>query len=137
MQSCNVQLIGIFVFGIFKDIRTFKGLTQYILKIYFLSFREHHPFYENFLSSVVGKDETKHKVSKTIESFFHSLSNLLSKQVIVGFFKICTYITCLSEFVLYFKISHLTQANEPSSFCLIEQKYKKKRSQSLLKENIN
>uniref|UniRef100_K1R8G8 Unhealthy ribosome biogenesis protein 2-like protein n=1 Tax=Magallana gigas TaxID=29159 RepID=K1R8G8_MAGGI len=42
--------------------------------------KEHHPFYENFLSSVVGKDETKHKVSKTIESFFHSLSNLLSKQ---------------------------------------------------------
>lgn len=84
MQSCNVQLIGIFGFGIFKDIRTFKGLTQYILKN-FLSFREHHPFYENFLSSVVGKDETKHKVSKTIESFFHSLSNLLTKQVIVVF----------------------------------------------------
>lgn len=42
--------------------------------------KEHHPFYESFLSSVAGKDEAKHKVSKTIESFFHSLSNLLSKQ---------------------------------------------------------
>lgn len=127
MQSCNVQLLGIFVFGIFKDIRTFKGLTQYILKIYFLSFREHHPFYENFLSSVVGKDETKHKVSKTIESFFHSLSNLLSKQVIVVFF-LNMYMynmfirICPLNLYLYFRISHLTQVNEPSSFCLIEQK---------------
>lgn len=42
--------------------------------------KEHHPFYESFLLTMVGKDEAKHKVSKTIESFFHSLSNLLNKQ---------------------------------------------------------
>lgn len=34
---------------------------------------------------------------------------------------------CPLNLYLYFRISHLTQANEPSSFCLIEQKYKKKK----------
>ncbi|XP_062600283.1 unhealthy ribosome biogenesis protein 2 homolog [Saccostrea cucullata] len=42
--------------------------------------REHHPFYESFLSAVAGKDDRKHKISKTIESLFHSLSSLLNKK---------------------------------------------------------
>ncbi|XP_061195582.1 unhealthy ribosome biogenesis protein 2 homolog [Saccostrea echinata] len=42
--------------------------------------REHHPFYESFLSAIVGKDERKQKVSKTIESLFHLLSNLINKK---------------------------------------------------------
>ncbi|XP_062618204.1 unhealthy ribosome biogenesis protein 2 homolog [Saccostrea cucullata] len=42
--------------------------------------REHHPFYESFLSAVAGKDDKKHKISKTIESLFHSLSSLLNKK---------------------------------------------------------
>ncbi|XP_056018532.1 unhealthy ribosome biogenesis protein 2 homolog [Ostrea edulis] len=42
--------------------------------------KEHHPFYENFLLAVVGKNESKPKISKTTESLFQLLSNLLNKQ---------------------------------------------------------
>ena len=52
-----------------------------ILKICSFFYREHHPFYESFLSTVVGKDETRHKVSKTIDNLFKLLSSLLNKQV--------------------------------------------------------
>lgn len=84
---------------------------------------------------MVGKDEAKHKVSKTIESFFHSLSNLLSKQVIV-FFNMYMYIRIsLLNLYMYIRISQLTQAIEPSSFCPLRTKDEKK-IQSLLKENI-
>lgn len=76
---------------------------------------------------MAGKDEAKHKVSKTIESFFHSLSNLLSKQVIV-FFNMYMYIRIsLLNLYMYIRISQLTQAIESFFFVLLRIKDGKKK----------
>ena len=56
-------------------------MVKWAVKICSFFYREHHPFYESFLSTVVGKDEARHKVSKTIDNLFKLLSSLLNKQV--------------------------------------------------------
>lgn len=80
---------------------------------------------------MAGKDEAKHKVSKTIESFFHSLSNLLSKQVIV-FFNMYMYIRIsLLNLYMYIRISQLTQAIEPFSFFFVLLRIKDEKKNSI------